>query len=212
MDKTRLFFIMSLVKYLVLEIYVFCLPFSNGVHSFLDNNTHPTEKTAQPIYSSITWYKAYCPLFVGSGCLLCLHHCIILSGGSSPGFMNELSLHQRLEDGTDPTVISLQRRGEERELYQTSHLFVGLLQSSSVPPCFPSHPDFCFTVMGSYYKPVTHLPTPFTQPPLTHIRCSLLYRSLALPITAFSGPIDFGPDGKNPNFTPTLWGTLKEGF
>lgn len=80
------------------------------------------------------------------------------------------------------------------------------------PPCFPSHPDFCFTVMGSYYKTVTHLPTPFTQPPLTHIRCSLGYHSHALPIAAFSGSIDFGPNGENPNFTPALWGTLKEGF
>lgn len=49
--------------------------------------------------------------------------------------MNELNLRQRLEDGSDPTVMSLQRR-EERELYQTSHSFVGLLHSFFVPPPF----------------------------------------------------------------------------
>lgn len=41
-------------------------------------------------------------------------------------FMNELSLRQRLGDGTDPTVMSLQRQWEERELYETSHSFFRL--------------------------------------------------------------------------------------
>ena len=45
-----------------------------------------------------------------------LYHCIILREGSSPGFMNEPSLRQRLGDGTDPTVMSLQRHEREGTL------------------------------------------------------------------------------------------------
>lgn len=43
-----------------------------------------------------------------------LYHCIIRSRGSSPGFMNELTLRQRLGDGTDPTVMSCHRDKEKR--------------------------------------------------------------------------------------------------
>lgn len=82
-----------------------------------------------------------------------LYHCIIRSRGSSPGFMNELTLRQRLGDGTDPTVMSCHRQGEERELYETSHSLVSLSLSRSF---------FFF------------LPTPHpTQSPITHPRCFL---------------------------------------
>lgn len=47
--------------------------------------------------------------------------------------MNEPSLCQRLGDGTDPTVMSLQRQGEERELYETSHSFICLFPSLCAP-------------------------------------------------------------------------------
>lgn len=50
--------------------------------------------------------------------------------------MNEPSLHQRLGDGTDPAVMSLQKQGEEREHYETSHSFFcySLSLSLSVVP------------------------------------------------------------------------------
>lgn len=49
-----------------------------------------------------------------SGGLLCANHCIILCGGSSPGFMNERTLRQRLRDGSDPAVMSLLKWREEK--------------------------------------------------------------------------------------------------
>lgn len=76
--------------------------------------------------------------------------------------MNELSLRQRLSDGTDPTVMSLQRQGEEREHYETSiHLSLSL--SLFLVPT----PRFSCPVMGSYYMLVTHSrPCPLQTIPL----------------------------------------------
>lgn len=49
-----------------------------------------------------------------SGGLLCVNGCIILCGGSSPGFMNEPTLRQRLGDGSDPAMMSLLKWREEK--------------------------------------------------------------------------------------------------
>lgn len=122
-----------------------------------------------------------------------LYHCIIRSRGSSPGFMNELTLRQRLGDGTDPTVMSCHRQGEERELYETSHSLVSLSLSRSF--FFFAHPS----------------PNSVTHHPPKMLSCYLPQPCPALPIRAYSSPIDFGPGCENPNFTPTLWRTGKDG-
>lgn len=111
--------------------------------------------------------------------------------------MNELSLRQRPGDGIDPTVMSLQRQGEERELYETSHSFV-----CPLPLCQP--PLFSTSVMGSYYsRLVTYPPDPHPRgnphPPEMLPLANIPSPSLpcpALPNPACSSPVDFGPSRK----------------
>ena len=87
--------------------------------------------------------------------------------------MNELSLRQRLGDGADPTVMSLQRQGEERELYETSHSFFRLPLSAVPTPGALVSCDGLILQAGD------------SSPPLTHPRCSLaIFPSPALPCPA----------------------------
>lgn len=93
------------------------------------------------------------------------------------GLYEWMSLCQRLGDGTDPTVMSLQRQGEERELLWDLP-FIGL--SPSLPLC--THPQFSCPVMGSCYKLVTHPPLPHSTATFMHPRCSYaIILSPALP-------------------------------
>ena len=112
--------------------------------------------------------------------------------------MNELSLRQRLGDGADPTVMSLQRQGEERELYETSHSFFRLPLSAVPTPGALVSCDGLILQAGD------------SSPPLTDPRCSLAIFPQpcpALPSPACLSPVDSGSSRKNPNFTPTLWRT-----
>lgn len=124
------------------------------------------------------------------------------------GLYEWMSLCQRLGDGTDPTVMSLQRQGEERELLWDLP-FIGL--SPSLPLC--THPQFSCPVMGSCYKLVTH-------PPLPHSgnfhASEMLLRDhpqpgSALPVSAWFSPTEFGCSLKNPNFMLVLWCRSEEG-
>lgn len=106
-----------------------------------------------------------------------MYRCIILSGCSSPGFMNELSLRQRLGDGIDPTVMSLQKQGEEREHYETSHSFSCLSLSPLCPPPVLLSCDGLILQAGESSL--------LAHSPLTHPGCSLaIFPSPALPCPA----------------------------
>lgn len=109
-------------------------------------------------------------------------------------------------DGTDPNVMSLQRQGEEREHYETSHSFFCLSLSLPAVPTPGSLVLWWVHITGWW------LTLPPAQSPLTHPGCSLvIFPCPALPSPTCSSPIDFGPARKNPNFTPTLWRTGEEG-
>lgn len=178
-------------------LIVICLNFSHSRLSFLTpTHSHSLDKLNRAIYSSIAWQKPYCPSFFGSGSLLYLYRCIILSGGSSPGFMNELRLRQRLGDGIDPTVMSLQRQGEEREHYETSHSFSCLSLSPLCPPPVLLSCDGLILQAGESSPLLIH-PSPTRDAPLLS---SPARPYPALPSHVCSSPIDFGPSRKHSQF------------
>lgn len=125
-------------------------------------------------------------------------------------FMNELSLRQRPGDGIDPTVMSLQRQGEERELYETSHSFVCPLPLCQPPPVLYFCDGFILQQAGCLpLQPHPH-PQGNSHPP--EMLPSLTSLALPCPALLAPAPVDSGPSRKkNPNFTLTLRHTGREG-
>lgn len=126
------------------------------------------------------------------------------------------SLRQRLGDGTDPTVMSLQRPGEERQLHKTSPSFISLHSpcgSFSLLLSLGAHPQFSVP----WWVRITDRWLTY---PLTPPFCLLMYiitphppwcshavlpSGPALPIPVCFISVDFAPGHKNPIITPTRW-------